>query len=136
MIVALESHVCISGWCGNSYCGSTYTGLTSLIHNKADELEGKSALIFSYGSGLAATMFSLKFREAPTQIRDTIQVQERLDSRTAVSAEEYSEAMDVREKVRLVPLTSMSEHALDTLQRGLQARCSQGVSISWHIPFK
>lgn len=44
---------------GNGYTSSLYLGLYSLLANKkADELRGKRITMFSYGSGLAASMFS------------------------------------------------------------------------------
>jgi hydroxymethylglutaryl-CoA synthase len=44
---------------GNLYCGSLYAGLLSLLHSKGDALLDKRVMLFSYGSGLAATMFTL-----------------------------------------------------------------------------
>src|SRR5256885_16787561 len=47
--------------CGNMYCGSVWGGLVSLICNVAPGvLEGKRIGVFSYGSGLASSMLSLK----------------------------------------------------------------------------
>ncbi|KAH7404783.1 hypothetical protein KP509_15G042500 [Ceratopteris richardii] len=48
---------------GNKYCASLYGGLASLLHQKASDLHGKRALMFSYGSGLASTLFSVQFHE-------------------------------------------------------------------------
>jgi 3-hydroxy-3-methylglutaryl CoA synthase len=45
---------------GNSYCGTLYFGLQSILAEIAPEkLAGKRIGMFSYGSGLAATIFSL-----------------------------------------------------------------------------
>ena len=48
---------------GNIYTGSLYNGLLSLICDKAIDLSGKKVLMFSYGSGCAASMFILHFKD-------------------------------------------------------------------------
>ena len=45
---------------GNIYTGSLYNGLLSLICDETIDLAGKRILMFSYGSGCAASMFILK----------------------------------------------------------------------------
>ena len=45
---------------GNMYTASLYASLLSLIHTRGDRLAGKRVMMFSYGSGLAATLFSIK----------------------------------------------------------------------------
>lgn len=45
---------------GNIYTGSLYNGLLSLICDQSISLEGKTILMFSYGSGCAASMFVLR----------------------------------------------------------------------------
>jgi hydroxymethylglutaryl-CoA synthase len=87
----------ITKQCGNSYCGSLYAGLLSLVSNEADNLDGKRIMMFSYGSGLAASMFSLKVNGDVTAIRDTANVNERLASRTKISPEEFERSLEVRE---------------------------------------
>jgi hydroxymethylglutaryl-CoA synthase len=46
---------------GNIYTGSLFIGLISLILDENIDLYGKRVMMFSYGSGCAATLFSLKF---------------------------------------------------------------------------
>ncbi|MBA0826960.1 hypothetical protein Goarm_011771 [Gossypium armourianum] len=48
---------------GNMYTASLYAAFASLIHNKNSELAGKRVILFSYGSGLTSTMFSLRLHE-------------------------------------------------------------------------
>nr|AFK49362.1 unknown [Lotus japonicus] len=48
---------------GNMYTASLYAAFASLIHNKHSTLAGKRVILFSYGSGLTSTMFSLQFSE-------------------------------------------------------------------------
>ena len=87
----------ITKQCGNSYCGSTYAGLLSLITNKSTELKGKRALLFSYGSGLAATQFSVKFSGSVEKIAETADVKNRLEARTKISPEEFTSILEERE---------------------------------------
>ncbi len=76
---------------GNTYCGSLYANLLSLIANKSDaELKDKRTLMFSYGSGLAATMFALKARSSLDSIRQATNVKARLAARTAATPEQFT----------------------------------------------
>lgn len=84
--------------CGNSYCGSLYAGLLSLVANKADELKDKRVMMFSYGSGLAATLFSIKVREDVRSIRDKADIHNRLARRTRVTPQEFTRMLDYREQ--------------------------------------
>ena len=47
---------------GNIYTGSLYNGLLSLICDESIDLQGKNIMMFSYGSGCAASMFVLRVR--------------------------------------------------------------------------
>ena len=87
----------ITKQCGNSYCGSTYAGLLSLITNKAKDLLGNRILLFSYGSGLAATQFSIKVEGSVEHIAETSDVTARLAARTKVSPEAYTDILANRE---------------------------------------
>ena len=42
---------------GNIYTGSLYNGLITLLCDSTIDLDGKNILLFSYGSGCAASMF-------------------------------------------------------------------------------
>jgi 3-hydroxy-3-methylglutaryl CoA synthase len=44
---------------GNTYTSSLYTGLLSLLLT-TPHIQNKSALLFSYGSGLCSTMMTVK----------------------------------------------------------------------------
>ena len=78
--------------CGNMYCGSVYGGLIGLISNIAPKtIEGKKLGIFSYGSGLASAMFSLKVVGDTTEMQQKLDLQNRLDSRKVVAPEVYDE---------------------------------------------
>lgn len=78
--------------CGNMYCGSVYGGLVSLISNVTPKkLQGKRIGIFSYGSGLASSMFSLKVVGDTSEMVEKLDLQSRLDARKLVSPEVYDE---------------------------------------------
>ena len=54
--------------------------------------------MFSYGSGSAATLFSLKVDGDLTQQRETCDFVNRLDARTKATPEQYTETLELREK--------------------------------------
>lgn len=84
---------------GNTYTASLYTSLLSLIAEKEDqELLDKRLLMFSYGSGLAASMWSMRIRDSVSEIREKSDVRRRLEARTVVRPEEYCAAMDLRQE--------------------------------------
>lgn len=96
---------------GNSYTGSLYTSLNSLVYNQGKDLMGKRLLMFSYGSGLAATMFSLKVgtgKEAKQLLEDIqhkSQLKKRLAARHVATPEEFTQALLVREGAHAAPYT-------------------------------
>lgn len=58
---------------------------------------GKRIVLFSYGSGLAATMFSIRVKGSVDDIVKKANILNRLAKRTAVPAEEYISTMKLRE---------------------------------------
>eukprot|EP00249_Psilotum_nudum_P009176 c21757_g1_i1 orf=393-1796(+) len=87
---------------GNMYCASLYAGLASLIHNKINDLDGRRVLMFSYGSGLASTLFSLSLREghAPFTLRKVasgMNIASKLSSCIVLSPEEFGRNMKLME---------------------------------------
>ncbi|ORX98748.1 hydroxymethylglutaryl-CoA synthase [Clohesyomyces aquaticus] len=88
--------------CGNMYCGSVYGSLCSLIANIDSESSvGKSIGMFSYGSGLASSMFSFKVRGSIAELQKTLNIHARLESRRTVAPEVYDEMCNLREKAHL-----------------------------------
>jgi hydroxymethylglutaryl-CoA synthase len=80
----------VATMCGNMYCGSVYGGLVGLISNVAPEqLQGKRLGIFSYGSGLASALFSLKVVGDTSEMVQKLDLQKRLDERKVVPPETY-----------------------------------------------
>ncbi|TGZ81396.1 hydroxymethylglutaryl-CoA synthase [Ascodesmis nigricans] len=88
--------------CGNMYTASVYSGLCSLFKNvPADKLQGKTIGVFSYGSGLASSLFSLKVKGDTTKFAEKLNLTERLASRRIVSPEVYDQTCDIRHQAHL-----------------------------------
>ena len=78
--------------CGNMYTASLYGSLCSLVSNVAvDQLQGKKIALFSYGSGLASSLFSVKVNGDLRTIVQNLNLQERLEARRTVAPEIYDE---------------------------------------------
>lgn len=56
---------------GNIYTGSLYNGLLTLICDETIDLKGKKILMFSYGSGCAASLFYVRVEGCYKKIQDT-----------------------------------------------------------------
>ncbi|CAJ2650584.1 unnamed protein product [Trifolium pratense] len=87
---------------GNMYTASIYAAFASLIHNKHSSLEGKRVILFSYGSGLTSTMFSLQLRETKhpfslSNIAQVMDVAEKLKSRQEFPPEKFIETLKLME---------------------------------------
>ncbi|KAE9985647.1 hypothetical protein BLS_006730 [Venturia inaequalis] len=88
--------------CGNMYCASVYASLCSLLSNiSSDDLQGKRIGIFSYGSGLASTMFSLVVKGSTKEISQKLDVAARLESRRTVPPQTYDDMCNLREHAHL-----------------------------------
>ncbi|CAI5460996.1 unnamed protein product [Closterium sp. Yama58-4] len=87
---------------GNMYCASLYGSLASLLAQQGQQLEGHRILLFSYGSGLMSTLFSLTVRQAAdpfslTALAAHLDVHQLLESRTKVTPEEFVKTMHLME---------------------------------------
>ncbi|KAG4930330.1 hypothetical protein AAZX31_17G128200 [Glycine max] len=87
---------------GNMYTASLYAAFISLIHNKHSTLDGKRVILFSYGSGLTSTMFSLLLREGQhpfslSNIDKMMDVAGKLKSRHEFPPEKFVETMKLME---------------------------------------
>eukprot|EP01116_Phalansterium_solitarium_P016313 TRINITY_DN3776_c0_g2_i1.p1 TRINITY_DN3776_c0_g2~~TRINITY_DN3776_c0_g2_i1.p1 ORF type:complete len:472 (+),score=115.19 TRINITY_DN3776_c0_g2_i1:68-1483(+) len=88
---------------GNSYTPSLYYGLASLIAER--DLNDKRLAMFSYGSGLSASLFSVRGRRTATgefsleRIRDTLDVRNRLAQRLEQTPDEFTMALRQRAEV-------------------------------------
>ncbi|KAL2771946.1 hydroxymethylglutaryl-CoA synthase, mitochondrial isoform 2 precursor [Daubentonia madagascariensis] len=90
---------------GNTYTSSLYGCLASLLsQHSAQDLAGSRIGAFSYGSGLAASLFSFRVSQdaspgSPLEklVSSTSDLPKRLDSRKRMSPEEFTEIMNQRE---------------------------------------
>jgi hydroxymethylglutaryl-CoA synthase len=75
---------------GNMYTASVYSSLASIISElPADTLLDQRIGVFSYGSGLAASFFSIKVAGDVSQIAKGLNIRETLENRIKVSPEEH-----------------------------------------------
>lgn len=89
---------------GNLYTGSLYSGLVGLLSFQTEQLTvGKRVLLFSYGSGLSATLFSVTIKGEIKPIADAIQLQQHLSGRILSDPADYSKTMDLRATRHLEP---------------------------------
>ncbi|ODQ49915.1 hydroxymethylglutaryl-CoA synthase [Saitoella complicata NRRL Y-17804] len=87
---------------GNSYTACVYSCLASLLSSvPASELTGKRVGAFSYGSGMAATFFSLSIVGDVSRISETLALKEKLDAMKVLKPEAYEHNLELREKAHL-----------------------------------
>ena len=74
------------------YTASVYSGLCSLLKNvNSEQLEGKRIGLFSYGSGLASSLFSFKVHGSTKKFQEKLNLTERLAARNVVTPEAYDQ---------------------------------------------
>lgn len=87
---------------GNMYTGSVYSSLASLLFFVgSDALQGKRIGLFSYGSGLAASLFSCKVVGDIKYITDVLDLDNKLNGRKTETPEDYEKAIQLREDAHL-----------------------------------
>ncbi|OJD36534.1 hydroxymethylglutaryl-synthase [Diplodia corticola] len=122
--------------CGNMYTASVYGGLAGLVGSVAGgELMGKRIGVFSYGSGMASSMFGVRVRGQVAGMAERLAIGERLEARRVVRVEEYEKACALREESyqkpgrepagdveSLLPGTYYLAHVDEKFQRTYQVR--------------
>ncbi|XP_076067053.1 hydroxymethylglutaryl-CoA synthase isoform X3 [Oratosquilla oratoria] len=105
---------------GNMYTPSLYGSLAGLISSHTvSSLAGKKIGLFSYGSGLAATMFSIKVSTDTSPgmplaklVTSMANLRDRLESRVKVNPQAFAQIMQLREdthhKAPYVPVGDVS----------------------------
>lgn len=89
---------------GNMYTPSLYGGLVSLlISSDIDQLLGKRIALFSYGSGLASSMFSISIIKSCDEVLNKIKsklvnTKFLLDSREKIEPTVFEATLDLRQK--------------------------------------
>ncbi|KKY34081.1 putative hydroxymethylglutarylsynthase [Diaporthe ampelina] len=85
--------------CGNMYTASLYCSLISLISNVDPKgAIGKTIGMFSYGSGIASSLFALKVTGDVSDMVRKIDLMDRLSRRHIATPEEYENACTLRLK--------------------------------------
>jgi len=78
--------------CGNMYTASVYGSLCALLSNVVPkDIMRKRIALFSYGSGLASSLFSVKVNGDVSKIVETLDLHKRLEARRTVAPEVYDE---------------------------------------------
>jgi len=95
---------------GNLYCGSLYSCLLSLISDQSvvKDLVGKRVLLYSYGSGLAATTFSVVIRAPVHNISEKADIHSRISKRVQLPPQEFTQILDGRELLCKDPSYTLS----------------------------
>ena len=84
---------------GNMYAGSLYGALASLLSTTdSATLQGKRVGLYSYGSGLAASFFSLRVTGDTSEIQKQLDLKNRLDQVEVRPCSEYIQALNWREE--------------------------------------
>lgn len=82
----------VASLCGNMYTATVYAGLASLISNVSfDPSHPKRIGIFSYGSGLASSMLSVRIIGDVSSIAEKVDLHNRLNSRNVLQPQAYDE---------------------------------------------
>lgn len=81
---------------GNMYSASVYGALASLLDTVAsDELQGKRIALYSYGSGLAASFFTLRVNGSTEEMKRQLNLVARLAEVEVRPCTEYVDALQV-----------------------------------------
>lgn len=91
---------------GNMYTASVFGGLVSLVASKnVESLAGNKIALFSYGSGLASSMYSITVTKDCSKdsalsklVSNLSYVIPLLDKRISIAPEKFTEMMEIREK--------------------------------------
>ncbi|KAI9709770.1 MAG: 3-hydroxy-3-methylglutaryl coenzyme A synthase [Bogoriella megaspora] len=88
--------------CGNMYSASVYGSLCSVLSNISNaDMQGRRIGVFSYGSGLASSFFSVKVTGDIKDIQEKLDIQNRLDQRRTVPPQVFDDMCNLREKAHL-----------------------------------
>ncbi|CEH13176.1 hydroxymethylglutaryl-synthase [Ceraceosorus bombacis] len=83
---------------GNMYTASLYGGLASLLSNaSSSSLQDKRILLYSFGSGCAASVFAIKVKGDTSTLAKNLDLHARLDKMEKVPCQTYVDALHLRE---------------------------------------
>jgi len=82
--------------CGNMYTASLYGGLSSLLSSvEPQQLKGKRISMFGFGSGCASSFFTLRVKGDTSELREKLDLINRLESMKVVACQEFVDALAV-----------------------------------------
>jgi len=95
----VEPSMACSKRCGNMYTASLYGCLASLLSTvEPAQLKDKRVSLFAFGSGYASSFFTLRIKGDTSEIREKMDLLNRLKSMKVVPCQEYVDALALREK--------------------------------------
>ena len=109
---------------GNMYTASLYGGLLSVLYNAGKQAAGKKILMFSYGSGLASSMFSFKcgYEKHDENVLDDLRIQlsleSRLQARVKATPQKFNETIELRAELHHNTDGFIPQHPIDYLEAG------------------
>lgn len=116
--------LCLANQVGNMYTASLYSCLVSYLTSKPlEKLTGRRILLFSYGSGSAASMFSAHLSSDTRALKKLIsaieEVRGRLEDRVKVSPEEFTAHLDHKKKTFSLPNRQPTGQPIEAEQNGV-----------------
>eukprot|EP01130_Rhizamoeba_saxonica_P017388 TRINITY_DN8411_c0_g1_i1.p1 TRINITY_DN8411_c0_g1~~TRINITY_DN8411_c0_g1_i1.p1 ORF type:complete len:451 (+),score=83.71 TRINITY_DN8411_c0_g1_i1:64-1416(+) len=94
----VQPGVLLSKELGNMYCASIFASLISLVHNQRDNLIGKQILLFSYGSGLTSSIFSMRVVSSIDYIAQRTDIENALSSRIFFHPRIFNEKLELKQR--------------------------------------
>ncbi|KAJ5793094.1 uncharacterized protein N7503_009072 [Penicillium pulvis] len=92
----------VANLCGNMYTATVWAGIASLLsHVTFSPSEPKRIGLFSYGSGLASSLFSAKIVGDVSTIVEKLNLKSRLEARNVLTPAAYDEMCKLREHAHL-----------------------------------
>ncbi len=102
-----------------------FSSLLSVIGKYGSELIDKRILMFSYGSGSLASMYSFRGRSPTIQslfsldrIKSTVRIFERLNARKKCSPDEFTSALELR-AIKYGKAPMVPDGSLDNIDNGV-----------------
>lgn len=94
---------------GNMYTAAVYGALASIVDAvEPAQLQGKKIALFSFGSGLAASFFTIRVKGDTSRIRDTLKLNERLAAVAVRPPQDFIDALRVGPAVFRKCLTNVA----------------------------
>jgi hydroxymethylglutaryl-CoA synthase len=83
---------------GNAYTASLFGNLLCLLNSEGDRALGKRIVLFGFGSGMAASMYTMRVVASPVALLERVNLLERLHARRLMSPSLFHETLALREE--------------------------------------